>query len=656
MITNDLYGKRHLPVSPRNEKHAIIAVCISGTDEYSQTAFVNMILKYTELFSFRVVFFTSFTCTGMAERYSAGELNIYRLINFNMLDGLILFGETIKSEKILSELVKKANDADIPIVTIDHAIEGCINIVLDYHNAMEKIARHIIANKTYRHIEFIGGIPNNPASVERLNIFKQIMTENNREVTEGSIHYGYFWNGPTEVVMDEILAREKEDMPDALICANDAMAITACRRLNEAGFDVPHDVSVTGFDGLIEALYHTPSITTACLDTEKAVHRAFSVFDAFFRGDPVSMTYIIDFKVIFGASSDCRSDLDSFKKSNMIQSLYDEARDNFYFSNRMVDMTAALSDNCSLNEVAEGAKNYVTLLNNSKIWLCVINSFIRETSKITTILDNDQISDHPYTSKMNCILYKRYESFIHISPFLTERMLPHFYDEIEESKCLLIAPLHVLDKTIGYFAIDFYKTKVDFKRLLSFTNSFSNILETVRYHIEQKKVIDSLEIKSSHDALTGIYNRYGFFTLYAGMYEKAYKNHKELTVISVDLDNLKEINDKYGHSEGDDAIIAISNALFDVSSDEFIVARTGGDEFLVAGVTSKEISDDFERKFKALLSAYNRTSSKPDVAASLGIFSKIPDNTTDGDAFIKNADSLMYKQKAEHKSINGIRN
>jgi DNA-binding LacI/PurR family transcriptional regulator len=84
------------------------------------------------------------------------------------------------------------------------------------------------------------------------------------------------------------------------------MAITACRRLNEAGFDVPHDVSVTGFDGLIEALYHTPSITTACLDTEKAVHRAFSVFDAFFRGDPVSMTYIIDFKVIFGASSDCR--------------------------------------------------------------------------------------------------------------------------------------------------------------------------------------------------------------------------------------------------------------------------------------------------------------------------------------------------------------
>ena len=67
-------------------------------------------------------------------------------------------------------------------MTIDHAIEGCINIVLDYHNAMEKIARHIIANKTYRHIEFIGGIPNNPVSVERLNIFKQIMTENNRKL------------------------------------------------------------------------------------------------------------------------------------------------------------------------------------------------------------------------------------------------------------------------------------------------------------------------------------------------------------------------------------------------------------------------------------------------------------------------------------------
>ena len=87
-------------------------------------------------------------------------------------------------------------------------------------------------------------------------------------------------------------------MPDALICANDAMAITAYG-LNEAGFDVPHDVSVTGFDGLIGALYHTPSITTACLTLKKAVHRAFSVFDAFFRGDPVSMTYIIDFGLFF---------------------------------------------------------------------------------------------------------------------------------------------------------------------------------------------------------------------------------------------------------------------------------------------------------------------------------------------------------------------
>ena len=52
------------------------------------------------------------------------------------------------------------------------------------------------------------------------------------------------------------------------------------------------------------------------LTLKKAVHRAFSVFDAFFRGDPVSMTYIIDFKVIFGASSDCRLDLDSFKKQH----------------------------------------------------------------------------------------------------------------------------------------------------------------------------------------------------------------------------------------------------------------------------------------------------------------------------------------------------
>ena len=72
-------------------------------------------------------------------------------------------------------------------------------------------------------------------------------------------------------------------MPQAIACANDTMAITAYNSLINAGYDLPREIAITGFDGLIQAIEHYPAITTAQHDYENAVIKAFDILNDIFN-------------------------------------------------------------------------------------------------------------------------------------------------------------------------------------------------------------------------------------------------------------------------------------------------------------------------------------------------------------------------------------
>lgn len=88
---------------------------------------------------------------------------------------------------------------------------------------------------------------------------------------------------------------------------------------------------------------------------------------------------------------------------------------------------------------------------------------------------------------------------------------------------------------------------------------------------------EQLEYKSTHDGLTGLYNREYFQVKKNEFNEIAIP----ISVIVADLDDLKEVNDEYGHQMGDRLIIAAADCLKKFADDEMIVARIGGDEFIV---------------------------------------------------------------------------
>lgn len=163
---------------------------------------------------------------------------------------------------------------------------------------------------------------------------------------------------------------------------------------------------------------------------------------------------------------------------------------------------------------------------------------------------------------------------------------------------------------------------------------------------EQNEILDFL---SKYDELTNLYNRRGFI-------EKAIKLHNENTgktgyMIISDLDHLKEINDVYGHIEGDFAIKTIANRFRNILPTNSIIGRLGGDEF-VAFVLTEDV--DFKAKTRALYNKYtddfNNDNNKPYfIEASFGIYEFSCGSEIDFDSLIKKADDLLYQEKTHRR-------
>ena len=98
---------------------------------------------------------------------------------------------------------------------------------------------------------------------------------------------------------------------------------------------------------------------------------------------------------------------------------------------------------------------------------------------------------------------------------------------------------------------------------------------------ERRKQDARIKYMAEHDALTGLPNRRLFLELLAGQLSKKTQSHCFTSVILVDIDDFKSINDTLGHHVGDNLIIAVANRLEECMGDRGIVARLGGDEFAV---------------------------------------------------------------------------
>jgi len=631
----------------------LLGVCLSTIQDEDRFNFIKALNKYAVSSGYRLLIFNA--CSDLFEQdnpNNAGEGAVFSLIPYHKLSALILMSNFICDKSLVHNIVENCKANNVPVISVDKDIPGCINMSFTYSDTFERICRHVIEVHGARKLFMIAGIKGNEFSESRIDAFRRALESNGIEFDENNIGYGNFWESPTTDVLNRWFVTEHRSIPDAIICANDSMAVVASNYIQRLGFNVPEDCIITGFDGTMQAEYHLPHLTTCRQNYDEMGRRITDTIIRLRNGEKCSGG-VVDFHIRYSQSCGCeeiakrsindsmRAVLERFKQSSFRQLL-------------MCDIQSAISNISEITELPH------TLMDKFQFSTCVfaLNSDAIEPPDF----GEKHAGDAPFTKNVR-ILCQRYH-WVEQPPctITLDELLPDYISITKRPEPIIVCSLHFIGWVYGYCAFQPRIDYDDYEKMHTLMNaldsSFGTFHNKMRIQYVNEQLIaanEELRRSSLHDFMTGLFNRRGFYSETEKLLDSgSYDGETQIALIFADLDGLKHINDTFGHSEGDNAIITLAHALLSSAVRGEICARFGGDEFCVSVLTSKSNSERYFAKFKKsfyeYLDQYNEGSGKPyTVQASIGTYMQPLSADCDLEELVNTADKLMYEEKMKRK-------
>jgi two-component system, cell cycle response regulator len=173
---------------------------------------------------------------------------------------------------------------------------------------------------------------------------------------------------------------------------------------------------------------------------------------------------------------------------------------------------------------------------------------------------------------------------------------------------------------------------------------------------ERERLQAELRELSLRDELTGLHNRRGFMTLAEQHRRLALRTRQEFVLLYLDMDGLKYINDTFGHAQGDQALQAVALSLEKTFRESDILARHGGDEFIIllTEVNLTSANPMIARLMENLRQANSAMANRYTLSLSIGLAQFNPNNQATISELVEQADAAMYAQKND-KSERGKR-
>ena len=225
----------------------IVALCTTKVSDIQTSRFVSALNSKLVENSASLFVYSMSTELNWAEEIPPAA-SVYDAVNYSITDAVVIMDQRIKSRVLTKKIIAEAKSHDIPVFVIDGKYDEVPCICFDYEKGFEKMVRHVIEHHSVKKPHIMAGMFGNDYSDERIEVFRKVVEENNIPFDEGMVSYGDFWEGPAAEATQLLIA--KGDIPDAIICANDSMAMSVSKVLQNCDIKVPEDVIVTGFDGL----------------------------------------------------------------------------------------------------------------------------------------------------------------------------------------------------------------------------------------------------------------------------------------------------------------------------------------------------------------------------------------------------------------------
>ena len=178
-------------------------------------------------------------------------------------------------------------------------------------------------------------------------------------------------------------------------------------------------------------------------------------------------------------------------------------------------------------------------------------------------------------------------------------------------------------------------------------------ISTITRDITERKRAEALILELTlTDELTGLHNRRGFFTLAELQLSLDRRLQRGLLLLYTDLDDMKNINDSLGHAEGDRALQDAAGVLRSTFRDSDIIARMGGDEFVVLALrNTPQAPETTIARLQEDLDRFNQRSGRPyALSMSVGAVLLGPDSTQSLEELLSKADAEMYRVKQQRRA------
>ena len=592
-----------------------------------------------------------------AESFDRHYYSLFEYAKFTKPDLLIISFGTISAvprPMALQDFIAPFDGVPVILIEDDTEIENGISVTVDNYRGMYECVEHLIREHGCKKILFVSGPKYVPDAAQRLRGYRDAMEKNGLYVEDDMIAYGNFTDRVDDLV-DKLLSRTPH--ADAVCCANDEMAESAYRVLIPRGMFPGSHVAVTGFDDNSGARYMNPPLTTVRQDFRQVTEAVVKTLHNLLQGnDAISQS--IPAELVVRASCGCvgkamRRAEDAVMAHN--DRVIEDRIKIKNLQNRNIISTLLLRGLTSKDITSEtfferlaqrflhtGATRVCLLLTEEPVTAGYQNEyFLPDRMRLHVRVDGGKTESFGFEN----------------APAYTTETLPALLHNVtSRDRQMAVFPLFCEEEHYGVLFAE-----IDRSDMLFFYTISLEIGTGIRYllmdldrqenhrALEEKNQI--LEFAANHDALTGCLNRAGVMSrAFTFLHEHA--GGGRFVAVMADLDYLKEINDTFGHGEGDVAIQVSANILSGALAPDAVLGRAGGDEFLcIFGGADEADADAFTQAVKEGCDRYNETSGKPFyVEVSVGCHVFDFEEGRDLLSVFQKADEKLYKAKNKRRT------
>lgn len=615
-------------------KRKILMACCVWHEDYIRGLLrgINRRLQKSDVELHAFISYDTSNDTGLRKK----EQEIFSLPDLQEYDGILIASNSEGNKDVMEQFIKKGLQYGKKILSIERKFEKFPQVPMagvDNYSEFYRVVEHFITVHNCKTFNYVGGPKDNLENQQRYKAFCDCLSAHGLQVDEERVgFYTFLINDGRNAY--QTLKKKGLHLPDAVICANDTMAIGYCNAAMEDGYHIPEDFRVSGFDNFMEGQLYCVSLTSVNRYWEQLGYDSLDRLLEFIEGTKEPEDFYSPGRLVLNESCGCAFEQRDVKAD--ISYVYREKKQKDMLELAQRTSRLILCRCRNLADMQESLKWCPDGSDLDDLSFCLNRSlFVRDVKE-------NKIG---YDSEMIVVTREEQKELSRSMALNPKNLYPS-----EKKRMYLFSSLNFGADTYGYCVAAYNDKCIQYDRYRVFKEIVSVALESIKQKEELNRANQKLQQLYVQDPMTGLYNRFGYMNL-AENYLREHNN--EIFLIYADVDNLKMINDSYGHEMGDQAIIAVSRAIENEFGEEGICVRMGGDEFLVmiAG-NNEQVIIEKEKAVLAYAKEYGQRKDLPFTAyASMGHISSAG-SEENLDTLVRHADRKMYEVKQANKRRN----